>query len=228
MMTQLAPVLQNSGIPLTPDLLEYSPLPAALVQKWQQFIRENKQVPPELQAQMMQMQQVIQATQQDAQKLAQENFKLKTDATVEVYRINEQAKIDRELASVKAETESEKRAVEVYRVNMDAMLERLGMSIQSATSDMKMAVETRLKQSQMQEIAQNNMAEDVANSTQIAMQIIGDFGDKMHELISGISNQMQIQGSQMVDAVNAMTEYQRTPKRVVRGPDGSMTVQTVQ
>jgi hypothetical protein len=72
------------------------------------------------------------------------------------------------------------------------------------------------------------MAEDVANSTQIAMQIIGDFGDKMHELISGISNQMQIQGSQMVDAVNAMTEYQRTPKRVVRGPDGSMTVQTVQ
>jgi len=33
------------GVPFTPDLLEYTPLPAAMVDKWQQAIQQKQQQP---------------------------------------------------------------------------------------------------------------------------------------------------------------------------------------
>lgn len=49
-LMQLLPTLAQMGAPFTPDLLEYLPLPAAMVEKWQQIMKkkeeEAKQNPP--------------------------------------------------------------------------------------------------------------------------------------------------------------------------------------
>jgi hypothetical protein len=220
MMTQLAPVLQNSGIPLTPDLLEYSPLPAALVQKWQAYIQENKQVPPELQAQMMQMQQVIQATQQDAQKLAQENFKLKTDATVEVYRINEQSKVDRELAAVKAETESGKRAVEVYEANLQAALDRMQMMANSVSEQMRAASQAAVPHTEM---AIKGLGESLTPVLQRLMEVSAS----QVESLQGLGPALQQRDAQFAQAIaelaagqQRLAELAAAPKRLVRDANG--------
>jgi hypothetical protein len=49
-LMQLMPVLEKQGVPFQPELLEYTPLPAAMVEKWKQMIKqreqEQKQNPP--------------------------------------------------------------------------------------------------------------------------------------------------------------------------------------
>ena len=48
--TQLLPILADQGVPFIPELLEYSPLPQALVEKWKQAMRPK---PEQMQAQQM-------------------------------------------------------------------------------------------------------------------------------------------------------------------------------
>jgi hypothetical protein len=45
-MTELLPVLDKMGAPFTPDLLDYMPLPTAMVAKWKQNIQQKMQQPP--------------------------------------------------------------------------------------------------------------------------------------------------------------------------------------
>lgn len=67
-LMQLVPNMLKAGLPLPPDLLDYSPLPVALATKWKQFASQNP--PPDPKMQQMQ---------QEMQKLAEENQQLKQD-----------------------------------------------------------------------------------------------------------------------------------------------------
>lgn len=71
-LMQLVPSLLKAGMPLPPDLLDYSPLPAALATKWKQFAAQQSSVPPQIQQQMAQMQQQLQQLQQENQALKQD------------------------------------------------------------------------------------------------------------------------------------------------------------
>jgi hypothetical protein len=42
-LMQLLPALEKQGVPFGPELLEYTPLPAAMVQKWKESIEQRKQ-----------------------------------------------------------------------------------------------------------------------------------------------------------------------------------------
>lgn len=44
-LMQLMPTLSQLGVPFAPELLEYTPLPAAMVDKWQQLIEQQQQQP---------------------------------------------------------------------------------------------------------------------------------------------------------------------------------------
>jgi len=54
--TQLLPVLKDQGVPFIPELLEYSPLPQPLVEKWIAAMRQAQQNPAQQQSQQLQMQ----------------------------------------------------------------------------------------------------------------------------------------------------------------------------
>lgn len=127
MMTQLGPILQQAGVPLPPDILDYSPLPSSLVEKWKAHIEQTKQLPPQVQMAMEQMQQTVQAQQAEIGKLAADKLKLQTNMQVDLYKVNKQAEVDREVAELRARTEADKAAVEVYKANLDAMLQKMDM-----------------------------------------------------------------------------------------------------
>lgn len=79
-LMQLVPSLMKAGIQPPIDLLEYSPLPAALVTKWKKFAQENP--PPDPRMQQMQ---------QEMQKLTEENQALKQDASIEQAQLKQKA-----------------------------------------------------------------------------------------------------------------------------------------
>lgn len=57
-LSQMLGVAMQAGIPVPPEVLEYSPLPAQLVEKWMKTIEEKKQVDPEKEAMKSQMAQM--------------------------------------------------------------------------------------------------------------------------------------------------------------------------
>ena len=63
----LIPNMMKAGLPVPPDLLDYTPLPSALVLKWKAFIKQNNGMSPEK----------MQQLQQEMQRLGQENQQMK-------------------------------------------------------------------------------------------------------------------------------------------------------
>lgn len=45
LLTEMMPTFMNAGIPITPELLDYAPLPESLIQNWKQFIKQNQSNP---------------------------------------------------------------------------------------------------------------------------------------------------------------------------------------
>lgn len=195
LMTQLAPVFQQAGMPIPPDILDYSPLPSALAETWKQFAKENKQIPPEIQAKFGEMQQALQLTQAQAKKLADENLKLRTDASVEVYKVTEQAKVDREVAAIKAETESEKNAVKVYEANLNAMLERMSLAMDTMTQNMRSASEAHIPRTEQ---AVGRLGESLAPALEQMMQL----SMQQTQQIQGLGPALQSLGEQIVAGIN--------------------------
>jgi hypothetical protein len=82
-LMQLLPNLAQMGVPFTADLLEYTPLPTAMVDKWQEQIQKQQQQPKQpspqevtAQANMIKAQTGAQQAQSDAQ-LAQQELPIK-------------------------------------------------------------------------------------------------------------------------------------------------------
>jgi hypothetical protein len=82
MLMQMLPMLRDQGIPFQPELLEYLPLPSAMVEKWKQKLSEPKPPAPpspqevSAQANMVKAQAAMAQVQQDGQ-IAQAEMPIK-------------------------------------------------------------------------------------------------------------------------------------------------------
>ncbi|MGH9429776.1 MAG: hypothetical protein ACRD2L_26115, partial [Terriglobia bacterium] len=112
-LTQILPAMMKAGLPIPPDLLDYTPLPSALSAKWKAYIAQQSQqkIPPQLQQQMQQMQQQL-------QQLAQENQQLKADQSAEQQTLVQKAQLasrDQDFKEQLALREFQLKAVESER-----------------------------------------------------------------------------------------------------------------
>lgn len=144
---QLFPSLKDMGIPLPPELLDYSPLPTALAQAWKAKIAEAQQgpqIPPEVQQQM-------QAMQQELQKLQQENQHLKTQADSQMAK----AQIDGQVWAKQVELQHQADLADVAN-DRDIALQRLEIERQKAAANIqlqreKAAADTALRAQQQRQ-----------------------------------------------------------------------------
>ncbi len=220
MMTQLAPVFEKAGMPIPPEVLDYSPLPAALAETWKEHAKQSKQIPPEIQMKFAEMQQQLQGLGQLNQKLHEENFKLKTDSQVELYKINAQAQVDKQVATIKAETESEKNAVKIYEANLNAMLEKLGMAMDNAAMNMKAASEAHIPRT---EHAVGKLGEQLGPILQQMM----DVSVGQTQQIQGLGPALQSLGEQIVSGINkAFADNRLVSSEPVYEP-GSMRLRAI-
>lgn len=126
-LMQMLPNMANMGVPFTPELLDFSPLPTAMVEKWKQAMQQGA---PNPQA-MQQMQQAIQVLQQQ---LGQANQKLQSkEQEIQARMAEAKMSADSQLASsleqAKIKAQSDYQAV-IEKASMDAQA-----SIQKAVID---------------------------------------------------------------------------------------------
>jgi hypothetical protein len=146
-LMQLLPALEKQGVPFGPDLLEYTPLPAAMVQKWKDMIQQReeqaKQNPPppppqmiSAQANMKRADAAMMAVQGKAQgdqmKMQGDAMKMQQDAQLQPY---EQQMKMMELSLQERELQLQAREIEVR--DREAQASAIQSVAQSRTAQME-------------------------------------------------------------------------------------------
>lgn len=119
LLMQMLPNLAQMGLPFAPELLEYSPLPAAMVEKWKEFIaNQPQQMDPRM------VQQLQEANQQLQQQLRQAEMALRDKqqeiaAGLEEARMKSDADLHAKLKKAELDAQSDYDAA-IQRARMDA------------------------------------------------------------------------------------------------------------
>lgn len=135
-LQELLPLAMKAGLPVPPEVLDYSPIPATLAQEWKKLLQNGPQLSPQHQQQMQQMQDQL-------QKLTQENTQLRSKndaamAMVQVRAVESQAKTSINAAESRADMQL--RAEEQQFDQMLAMREFMA-EMQNMRQEMQLARE---------------------------------------------------------------------------------------
>lgn len=147
-ISNLLPSLGRMNIPLPPELLDYSPLPSSLVQKWKALIKNGQQLPEEAQKHMEELQQQLQKTMQENASLKDKRqetaMKLQTDAHETQSRLAlKKQEIDQDFALEQYKFEKE---MELERMKAQAQIETEVLKIAGPTADIENIVMNAIKQ----------------------------------------------------------------------------------
>lgn len=194
LLTSLAPVLQQAGVPLPPAILDYSPLPSALVEKWKEHIKQSQQLPPQVQVMVAQMQQTIQAQQGELQKLAAAKLKADADTSVEIYKVNAQRQVDMQIQAMKGEIEADKRGVEIYKANLVALMDKMQLVADTVSNNMRATVESSMPRTEQ---AVGRLGENLIPALQQIMQV----SQSQMEQLSQLPSALQALGQQLAQSV---------------------------
>ena len=212
-LMQMLPNMANMGVPFTPELLDFSPLPTAMVEKWKQAMQQGAN--PQA---MQQMQQAIQVLQQQ---LGQANQKLQSkEQEIQARMAEAKMSADSQLAS----------SLEQARIKAQADYQ---MMVEKANQDAQTAIQKAIIDAQ----AKVTVAKINANPIAAEMIAAQDAGlapeekkpDPMEQVagaLMNVANVMQSvveQGQQTQAALNEKLDQAiRKPKRFnhLRGPDG--------
>lgn len=163
MLTQLLPTMMKQGIPIPPDLLDFSPLPSTLVEKWKAYIQSSKQLPPEVQQQVQQMQEQLRQLSQQNQVLQQENGQLKMSGAIDMLKLQQKASAQEQNSAIKEKAitaESFNRQLETMT---KAATDRMQMHVNGMISDMRNAIDAHktLLDHGRQEAVKQEKAQDI-------------------------------------------------------------------
>lgn len=186
-LMQIVPAMIKANMPMPPDLLTYAPLPAALIQKWQQFILQKQQ---EAQQQQVSPQQVEQM-QEQIQQLTQENQQLQNDQQIEMSKL--------QLAQQKQEAELQLKAAEIDGQLRIKQMEAQGkLTLQEQTVNHDMQLNTHRTQGDLKikaataglnptEEGEVKFGVDTTEMTQALEKITSGFEETMKALIASIN-----------------------------------------
>lgn len=148
-MSQVAPLLMQSGIPIPPEILDYLPLPEDFIQKWKQTIAEENQPNPEAeqikQIQMLLAQLEIAQSQADVEKTNSETVKNYATAKKDIGVGQEQAA----LAAQKGNINNTEQVFKALNMRADQSRKNTEMYLNHYRKMLEMQLENKLKQRDM-------------------------------------------------------------------------------
>lgn len=125
-LENLVPALLKAGMAVPPDVLDFAPIPTALATKWKEFAAQNAQVmKPE-----------------EAQKLQEENQKLKADHTAEMMKV--QAEIQKMQAEVELKMKEVQAMLQIKQLESQSKI-----MIQQQQGQQKLVQDEQQHQQQM-------------------------------------------------------------------------------
>lgn len=137
----ILPAMMKAGYPIPPEILQYSPLPPDISEKWVQWIKEQGWMPPQQKEQMQQLQDQLQQLGQENQALKEENMTMRIDHTVDVLKLQQKVAADQEKNAVKQsaiDAESTNRQMELI---VNSALKRLEIGVDNRMKVMELAVD---------------------------------------------------------------------------------------
>lgn len=211
MLMQMLPNLQQMGLPFSAELLEYSPLPAAMVEKWKQLMDSKTPNPQAVQ----QMQEAIQVLHQQLQ---QANAKLQSKESEIAARLREAeitADADLRIAMNKAKLDADsdyQSAIEKAQIDAQTAINRAVIDAQA-----KVAVAQVTSEAHTQAVAQQQPSVIQMPESKLPAEMAQFFA--MLQQMGQAVQQMQSQSETMAAD---LAQAKRKPKRFdhVRGPNG--------
>jgi len=128
-MSQMLPQLIQAGVPIPPDILDFSPLPEGISEIWKQYIIENSADVPQLQKQLQQIQ-------MENQFLKNENNVMRTKQQQQMAAMQNKQSI----ARLQNQTELQKASMDLTSDDRDRIIEILKLVATQDDSETKNAI----------------------------------------------------------------------------------------
>jgi len=209
-IAQVLPALLKMGVPVPPDIFDYSPLPAPLVQKWKAMLSpgQNGQASPEQQVQMLQQQ--LQQMQQALQQFQAENQKLKNQENVKMAELSSK----RELSGAELQLEREK-------AQADIAIEQQKLKNEFEAKIAQIQAESEIKIMQFQQELQAKREMHMAEvSKDLYIESQRDDGNEEGESKKEEGATMEKMVGMMGEMMIKMAESISAPKKVIRDNTG--------
>lgn len=220
----LVPILDTalkSGIPVPPDILDYTPLPDAMIQKWKQYIKGQQESPEAAESQQL----VKEA--QVAEIESKKSTAMLNMAKAQKEQRDVQTGADIALEQERAALEREK-AVADFQLKRDMMLAEMQLKREQMVLDMD---NRRMDMQMKHEVAREGQAlkAQADSKPQVALQVgTEETGNKVAEMLTS-GNQAIAEGMQaLAQAMSQFAENQgklaqvlSSPRKVIRDEKGS-------
>jgi hypothetical protein len=159
---ELLPMALKAGMPIPPEVLDYSPLPSTLAQTWKELLNKAPKVPEQVQQQMEQMQQQM-------QKLTQENAALKdkkqeaaAELSLEQQKTQAQMTLEQRQAQHKMQLAEQEAAHEARMTELEFRMEQEREERKAALEEWKITKQAELdlrKQQHAESLAAQKVTE---------------------------------------------------------------------
>jgi hypothetical protein len=215
-LSQLLPVLAKIGIPIPPDLLDYSPLPSALVAKWKEFIQQSGGSPEQKAQQMQKMQEQV-------QKLGQENAALKDkrqESAMDLQIKQQEMQVKAEIQRAELQLSIEKAKAEIAIEREKLALEREKIYGQAQLAKEKADQDMALNREKME----GDLDVEAKKAAGGVDEAIARHSKSLEYLFADHKKRFKIERDANGDITGAVAEGPNWRKRlkIVRGADGTI------
>lgn len=230
-LVELIPAMLKVGAPVTPEVLDYAPIPTALSIKWKEFIGQQQQMAEETKKKMQALQEENNQLKNDQQikqqELEFEQQKMLVEIQMERQQMQEKIQMDREAHEQKMQLEMEKAkaqfALESFKQDREFELEGRRMQHENRMEQQRVDNEFRVKA----------FAEGVSEEGKPASERkvnIGIDTSSFGQIMQQIAQMQQQQNQMLMQAMTQMVEALSRPRstRLVTNsagmPIGSETI----
>jgi hypothetical protein len=185
-LQNLLPQMMKMGVPIPPEVVDYSPIPASLAAKWKELLAKPKQAEMSPEHQKM-----LQDMQQQMQQLSQENQQLKQDRSIKMMELESDreammAKLALQREETEAQLELKRQIAEVdAQIAATKLQNEAALKRETAIADMQLKMHDmegnrNLKAAEMSmNAAQKETEEPEDNSVQKQMNMLSEKLDKI-------------------------------------------------
>ena len=224
-LMQLLPVAASMGLPIPPNVIEYSPLPQALIDQWMKFAGGEGGMPPQAKAQMQQMQEQLAA-------LQKENQSLKSKEQVDMAKLQQSAMEAQQKLALQKEQGQADIQLEIQKLQAQIQLKqmelRANMEIEQAKMQGQMVLDQQKQDFDMDLQANQQLFEQITKPEEGQGEGEGKQVAPRSSKLLEIMGKGQDQSSQaimeMAKAVAQLAEQQTKPRTITDGKGRTFTV----
>ena len=210
-LQELLPMALKAGLPVPPEVLDYSPLPTALAMEWKKQIAEGPQLSPEHQAQMQEMQKQMQQLQQENAQLKDKKQEAMANLQLEQQKTQAEMSLEQQTAQAKMQLEQQKAAHEQHLAELEFQMEQARAEREAELEEFKIRRQMELEEfkvSSQTRLAERKSVLDAANQEQ------------QNDIAAGKAN---LTFEKKEGKIQSVTDGNGKRYRIERGADGKLT-----